>query len=211
MGVDIVIAIDVEFPLSSADEIASAIDVTAQVLTILIRKETRRQLENLGEDDFLIRPELGNFGTTNFAEISQAVEPGAKAASAQAERLSRLSLDEAEFGAHLAARREVHTTLPAVDFLAVVDDGPLSAGFLEARLKTETGGSPDPTQLAADADRLYGLALYEYVDYRLVEKGDQNGVEFLTRSKGWGPNFLNFGVDLEDDLQGDTAFNLSAA
>ncbi len=210
MDVDVVIAVDVEFPLYGAEEIASAIDVTAQMLTILIRKETRRQLEDLSEDDFLIRPELGNFGTTNFAEIAQAVEPGAEAASAQAERLSRLSLNEAEFDAHLAARHKVHAALPAVDFLAVVDDGPLSAGFLEARLKTETGASPDPTQLAADADRLYGLALYEYVDYRLVEEGDQNGVEFLTRSKGWGPNFLNFGVDLEDDLQGDTAFNLSA-
>ena len=210
MNVDVVIAVDVEFPLYSADEIASAIDVTAQVLTILIRKETRRQLQDLSEDDFLIRPELGNFGTTNFAEIWQAVEPGADAAVAQAERLSRLSLSEAEFDAHLAARRKVHAPLPAVDFLEVVDDGPLSAEFLEARLKSETGASPDPAQLAADADRLYGLALYEHIDYRLVEKGDQNGVEFLTRSKSWGPNFLNFGVDLEDDLQGDTAFNISA-
>ncbi len=210
MGVDIVIAVDVEFPLYSADEIASAIDVTAQVLTILIRKETRRQLASLGEDDFLIRPELGNFGTTNFAEILQAVEPGAEAASAQAERLSQLSLDAAEFDAHLAARREVLTVLPDVDFVEVVDDGPLSSGFLESRLKTETGGAPDPEQLAADADRLYGLALYEHVDYRLVERGDTTGVEFLTRSKSWGPNFLNFGIDLEDDLQGDTAFNLSA-
>jgi NTE family protein len=210
MDVDIVIAVDVEFPLYSADEISSAIDVTAQVLTILIRKETRRQLDGLSKDDFLIRPELGNFGTTNFAEISQAVEPGANATLAQAERLSRLALDEAGFNAHLAARREPRTALPAVDFLEVLDNGPLSSVFLESRLKTETGALPDPAQLAADADRLYGLALYEHVDYRLVEKGDQNGVEFLTRSKSWGPNFLNFGIDLEDDLQGDTAFNLSA-
>ncbi len=210
MDVDIVIAVDVEFPLYSADEISSAIDVTAQVLTILIRKETRRQLDGLSKDDFLIRPDLGNFGTTNFAEISQAVEPGASATLAQAERLSRLALDEAGFNAHLAARREPRTVLPAVDFLEVLDNGPLSSVFLESRLETETGAPPDPAQLAADADRLYGLALYEYVDYRLVEKGDQNGVEFLTRSKSWGPNFLNFGIDLEDDLQGDTAFNLSA-
>ncbi len=210
MGVDIVIAVDVEFPLYDAEEIASAIDVTAQVLTILIRKETRRQLEGLSEVDFLIRPELGNFGTTNFAEISQAVEPGATAASAQAERLSALALDEAGFIAHLAARREALEASPAVDFLEVVDDGPLSAGFLEARLKSGTGALPDTAKLSADADRLYGLALYEHVDYQVVGKGDQTGIEFRMRSKSWGPNFLNFGIDLEDDLQGDTSFNLAA-
>ncbi|MCI0517062.1 MAG: patatin-like phospholipase family protein [Woeseiaceae bacterium] len=210
MDVDIVIAVDVEFPLYGAEEIASAIDVTAQMLTILIRKETRRQLATLGEGDFLIRPELGNFGTTNFAEISRAVEPGAEAAAAQSARLSRLALDEAAFEQHLATRRQGLRSLPQVDFLSVVDDGPLSAGFLEDRLKSGTGVPPDAAALSADADRLYGLATFEHVDYRLVEQGEQNGVEFFTRAKSWGPNFLNFGVDLEDDLQGDTAFNLSA-
>lgn len=210
MGVDIVIAVDVEFPLYDSEQIASAIDVTAQVLTILIRKETLRQLEGLTEDDFLIRPELGNFGTTNFGEISQAVEPGGEAASAQAERLSRLALDEAAFDAHLAARHEPVKSIPIVDFLTVTDDGPLSADVLEARLKSEAGSAPDVAQLSADVDRLYGLDLYEHVDYRLVEKGDQNGIEFQTRSKSWGPNFLKFAIDLEDDLQGDTSFNLAA-
>jgi NTE family protein len=210
MDVDIVIAVDVEFPLYGPEDIASAIDVTAQMLTILIRKETLRQLSGLGGDDFLIRPELGNFGTTNFAEITQAVEPGAIAAAAQASRLSQLGLDEAEFAAHLDARRKVPKALPDVDFVDVEDDGPLSARVLKARMKSETGGPPDTEKLSADADRLYGLDLYELVDYRLVQRGDQTGVEYRTRSKSWGPNFLKFAIDLEDDLQGDTSFNLSA-
>ena len=50
MGVDVVIAVDVEFPLYKLDELQSAITISEQVLTILIRKETLRQIEKLGEE-----------------------------------------------------------------------------------------------------------------------------------------------------------------
>lgn len=210
MNVDVVIAVDVEFPLYGPEEMVSAIDVTAQMLTILIRKETLRQIETLSDDDFLIRPALGNHGSTNFGEISMTIEPGATATLEQAGRLGRLALDEAGFSAHLAARREAIAPLPDIEFLRVVDGGPLSAKVLEARLKYAAGDGPQVAQLSADAARLHGLGLYEQVDYRLVGTDGQNGIEFLTRSKSWGPNFLRFGVDLQDDLQGDTSFNLSA-
>ncbi|HSM30724.1 MAG TPA: patatin-like phospholipase family protein, partial [Woeseiaceae bacterium] len=72
MGVDVVIAVDVEFPLYAPDELQSAISISEQMLTILIRRETLRQIEKLREDDVLIRPQLGTFGSTNFGEIVQA-------------------------------------------------------------------------------------------------------------------------------------------
>lgn len=210
MDVDVIIAVDVEFPLYEAEDMTSALDVTAQMLTILIRKETLRQLDSLGDDDFIIRPELGNYGSTNFGEISLTIGPGAEATRAQAERLRALALGEEDYENHLARRRDTLNRAPDVDFITVMDDGPLSAKVLETRLKSETGQTPDTADLARDAARLYGLDLYELVDYKLVRRGDEEGIQFNTRSKSWGPNFLRFGVQLEDDLQGDTAFNLSA-
>ncbi|MEQ9561934.1 MAG: patatin-like phospholipase family protein, partial [Woeseiaceae bacterium] len=210
MDVDVIIAVDVEFPLYDAEQMTSAIDVTAQMLTILIRKETLRQLESLGNDDFIIRPELGDYGSTNFAGISQTIEPGAAATRLQTDRLAKLALDEAAYENHLAHRQQTRRQAPEVDFITVVDDGPLSARVLETRLHSTTGKSPDTIQLAEDAARLYGLDLYEQVDYKLVQRDGEEGIQFNTRSKSWGPNFLRFGVQLQDDLQGDTACNISA-
>lgn len=210
MDVDIIIAVDVEFPLYSMDELDSAFAITAQMLTVLIRKETRRQLETLDEDDVLIRPELGDFGSANFAEITQAVEPGAVATAAIAEELSRLSLDERawrEYQAGLEVTREpVHT----FDFVRVVDEGPLSERVLKSRLQTEPDEPVTNEMLAEDAARLYGLDLYSQVSYRLVREDGQRGVEFHTKPKSWGPNFLQFGMAIEDDFEGSTAFNVSA-
>ncbi|MGH8221523.1 MAG: patatin-like phospholipase family protein, partial [Woeseiaceae bacterium] len=210
MNVDVIIAVDVEFPLYESTEVRSALDITAQMLTILIRKETLRQISGLGEDDILVRPDLGNFGSTEFGNITQAIEPGAAAMQLHAARLDELALDEAGYAAHLEARQAALQPVETLDFVRVVDSGPLSSRMLEARLKTDPGESPDAARLAADAARLHGLQVYEQVDYRVVTEGGQTGVEFHTRPKAWGPNFLQFGIALEDDFQGETSFNLSS-
>lgn len=209
MNVDVIIAVDVEFPLYKPEELTTALSITGQMLTILIRKETLRQLDFLDDQDFLIRPELGEFGSANFAEITQAVEPGAVATREMADRLKSLSISDKQFAAHLADRRR-----PAqpgtLDFVRVNDDGTLSPRVLESRLESKAGDEIDSKKLANDAARLYGLQLYEQVDYRITSDDGENGVEFVPRAKSWGPNFLQFGLSLQDDFEGDTTFNVAA-
>ncbi len=209
MDVDVIIAVDVEFPLYPAEELDSALGITAQMLTILIRKETRRQLESLGEDDILIRPELGDFGSANFAEIGKAVEPGAVAAAALADRLRRFSVDDAAWRDYQARRHVERQPVYTFDFVRVADEGPLSQRVLKARLRTEPGKPVTSRMLADDAARLYGLDLYSQVGYRIVNDDGETGVEFFTRPKSWGPNILQFGISVEDDFEGSTAFNVS--
>jgi NTE family protein len=210
MDVDVIIAVDVEFPLYPAEELESALDITAQMLTILIRKETRRQLESLDEDDILIRPDLGDFGSTNFAEITKAVEPGAVAARDAAGALHRYAVSEAAYRQYQARRTISREQTYVFDFVRVIDEGPLSDRVLESRLRTQPGEEVTDRGLAADAARLYGLDLYSQVGYRIVRDDERLGVEFLTRPKSWGPNILQFGMFIEDDFEGSTAFNVAA-
>jgi len=208
MGVDIIIAVDVEFPLYSGEELNSALAISEQILTILMRRETVRQIETLSDQDILIRPELGIFASSDFGKIMETIEPGEIAAREVAERLSHLSVDEQQFSDHLAQR----AASPAIDdrlaFVRVTHDGRLSPGLLESRLDVAAGDRIDTDQLAYDAELLYGLNLYEQVSYQLVEEKGETGVEFRARSKSWGPNLLKFAVTLENDFEGSTAFNI---
>jgi NTE family protein len=210
MGVDIVIAVDVEFPLYSPDQLDTAVSITGQVLTILIRKETLRQLDDLADTDILIRPELGNLGSTEFENITEAIEPGAAATIALADRLSRLSLDVHAYDAYRTAREGPYPRPERLAFVRIRDDGPLSREFLESHVSTKAGDVIDPKRLARDAGRLYGLGLYEHVSYNVVAEGAETGVEFETIPKGWGPDLLQFGMSFEDNFEGSTAFNVSA-
>lgn len=210
MDVDIIIAVDVEFPLYGKEELGSALTISEQMLTILIRKETLRQIERLRDDDILIRPELGTFASTNFGEILDTIAPGQAAAREQAARLEALSLDQDAWDTYLAARPRHFPQASNLAFVRVIHDGELAPEVLTSKLSVEAGDPVDHDVLADNAARLYGLGLYEQVSYELVEENGETGVEYQARSKSWGPNFLQFGISLEDDFEGSTAFNLEA-
>ncbi len=210
MDVDIVIAVDVEFPLYALDDLQSAPAITEQMLTILIRKETLRQIETLSDDDVLIRPDLGTFASSDFANPEFAIEKGHAAIAGVEQQLRALSLSEADYATHVAARTVVAPEYRQLDFVRFDHDGPLATELLAARAGVHAGDPVDADMLAAGASRLYGLDMFAQVNYRLVEDGDQVGVVYTAVDKSWGPDFLNVGVSLQDDFDGTTAFNLAA-
>lgn len=210
LGVDVIIAVDVEFPLYDEEELGSVLTISEQMLTILIRKETLRQIERLGERDVLIRPELGTFASTNFGEILETIEPGEAATRAKTPSLQGLALDQAAYDEYHARRTAPMEAPSMLSFVRVLHEGRLSPAVLESRLSVKAGDPIDPAVLAENAERLYGLQLYEHVGYRLIDENGGTGVEYRATTKSWGPNFLQFGVALEDDFEGSTGFNLSA-
>ncbi len=210
MGVDIIIAVDVEFPLYKSEELSSVLTISEQMLTILIRRETLRQIETLSESDVLIRPELGLYASANFADIAETIEPGRQAVIQKTERLQKLSLPEAEWEPYLAQRKLSLNENEKLAFVRVKHDGKLAPEVLESRLSVHAGDEINAELLAQNANRLYGLELYQHVGYRLLNEEGGTGVEYQAVAKSWGPNFLNFGVSLEDDFEGSTGFNLSA-
>ncbi len=180
------------------------------MLTILIRKETLRQLEHLTDADILIRPDLGDFGSTEFENIAETVEPGAEATIAQRQRLGELSMDGESYAVFQEGRTAAYPQPKRISFVRLREHGPLSKKFLESHLQVQPGDAIDPDRFADDASRLYGLGLYEKVGYRLVTENGDTGIEFETVPKSWGPDILNFGLSFEDNFEGSTAFNVSA-
>ncbi len=210
MDVDIIIAVDVEFPLYKAEELESVLTISEQILTILIRKETRRQIESLADSDILIRPKLGLYASSNFGDIVEMIQPGQQAALAEAGRLQGLSLPESDWAAYLAQRVLPASENKKLAFVRVVHDGKLAPKVLESRLSVHAGDEINADILANNAERLYGLQMYEHVGYRLIDEKGATGVEYRAETKSWGPTFLQFGVSLEDDFEGSTGFNISA-
>ena len=210
MDVDIIIAVDVEFPLYAPHELESALTITEQMLTILIRKETLRQIKRLKADDVLIRPELGTYASTNFSDIADVIDPGATAANEAQDRLRELSVDAKVYAKYVAGREGRFGNDRSLSFVRVVHDGRVSTELLKSRLAIEPGDPISSKRLAAGANRLFGLDLYEQVSYQLVKEGGATGVEYHARSKSWGPDLLQLGVSVEDDFAGSTAFNISA-
>jgi NTE family protein len=93
MGADLLIVVDVGFPLLEEDKLNSVLAVSNQMLTIMIQGNVRRQLDLLGDSDVLITPELGHFSSTAFDRVVEAMARGENSARNAQAKLSGLSVD----------------------------------------------------------------------------------------------------------------------
>ncbi|MEL7296476.1 MAG: patatin-like phospholipase family protein [Pseudomonadota bacterium] len=210
LGADIIIAVDVGFPLLPADSIDSALAVSNQMLTILIERETREQRRLLSAEDLLIQPALGLLSSTDFLSALDAIEIGYQSAVDATPGLQRYALTADRYATVNAMRRQ----RAGLDFVpAFVDlrtDAEISPRVIQARIATEPGAPLSTERLREDLAKIYGLGLFEQVDYRVVQRGEETGLEIDARAKSWGPGYMRFGIAFEEDFEGSGAFGVSA-
>lgn len=212
MGADIVIAVDISTPYLAADEITNLFHVANQLTSIMTRMNVEMQLATLSSRDILIVPELGNISSAQFERAAEAVPAGRDAAATQREALARLALTEPDYARHLAARpARPSGDLPIVGFVRVENQSRLGDPVILERLRIQKGEPLDRVQLEEDIARIYGLALFESVTYSIVEEDGETGVVVQARERGWGPNYLQFGLAMSTDSRGENSWNLGIA
>lgn len=207
MGVDIVIAVDVGFQPQSRHELDSALAMSQQMIAIMLQRETDRQRASLGEQDILIEPALGSLSSIEFSRVSRLLREGEQAAEALATRLQPLAVDRAHWQAYLARRAARNQPLPKVAFVRPDEGSAEFSASIEAAMGSLAGEPLDPGKAASGVTQLYGDGTFETVDYRLLREGDLAGLEVSARRKSWGPNYVRFGLELQDDFEGGNNFN----
>ena len=78
---------------------------------------------------------------------------------------------------------------------------------IQAELGPVIGQPLDPEEMDERLSHFYGSDNFEALDYRLVRDGVLTGIEVSARRKSWGPNFLRFGLELQEDFEGSNSFN----
>jgi NTE family protein len=219
MGVDILIVVDCGFPLLERGKLVSVATVSNQMLAILIRRNSAEQRKTLKDTDVLIDPALGDFSSLDFNEHVKAMRIGEEAARHQSERLSALSVPPEEFRRIVAARAARRSGLPTVDFLRVEPGSERYAGAIETLFAGQVGKPVNVPRLERRVRELYGQGNLEILDYQLVKRerpadGSEPepgyGLSFNSRRNSWGPNYLRFGLQLQNDFDGNSSFNAAA-
>jgi NTE family protein len=211
MGADIVIAVDISTPLKKREELTSAVSITGQLTGILTRRNTEEQIATLSGKDILIVPDLGDISSADFKESGQAVPKGRAAAEQHREQLAGLTIPEANYADLVRALPVRKTTPPVIDFIKLVNESRVSDAVIMARLHVKTGQPLDVQALDRDIGIIYGLELFENVDYEVVDEDGKAGLIIHARERSWGPNYMQFGLELGDNFEGDSTYNLGAA
>lgn len=210
LGAERLIVVDVGAPLLKEEQLGSPLSVTVQMISVLMKHESDRILAELGPDDVLIRPQLGDFSSADFENSLSTIAIGRAAAEAALPALLPLALNEADWAAHLAARgANAQQTLQIARF-DVSADRSRSALRMRKLLGGLHAGDLDIDALEARLDEAMAGGDYERINYRLLRDADSAVIEVQPIDKGWGPGYVHFGFALGDDFSGRSSYQASA-
>ena len=206
MGVDVLIVVDVGFPLRKRDTLDSVTTISNQMLSILIRRGSDVQRARLGAGDILLSPDLGEASSFDFAIIPQATHLGESAARAALSRLSALASDVDRYDAWLAQRAAARQQTPQITTVRVAESAVRYQRLIEGRF---AAAALDVNGIDAAVSTLFGRGNFESVDYR-VQGESADTLEVAARRNSWGPNYVRFGLSLQDDFNGNSNYNAAA-
>jgi NTE family protein len=209
MGADVIIAVDISTPLRQADQLDSAIAITAQTITMQIQENTNTQIDRLTDRDILLRPALPDIQTMSFNKVLEASRAGVEATQMKSDELKRFSLSDEEWKRHRASRKKPSRALPIIRSLAVENNSSVSDSVLLSKINVPINEPLNVTQLRYDIDVLYGLDIFEIVEFE-IQSLESGGKELIIRvdDRLTGPNRIRFGVNLETDFETGSLFNI---
>jgi len=235
MGADVLIVVSIGTPLSPARDLDSALAITDQLTTIMTQQNARRQLATLTAEDVLIEPDLGAIGTTDFVDAATAIPLGYVAAEQSLESLAllvpkneagsatadvaairgaeaRLSLSERDYAVWEGIRPAPdQPPQPVVDFVELNNHSRFGDDVLFSRISQRPGEPLNRQHLERDIAAIYGLDVFERVSYEVIERDGRTGLIIDALEKRWGPDYVQFGLAIENDLESSVGFNVAAS
>ena len=171
------------------------------------------------ENDVLLTPELGNMSSLDFHRVVHALQKGSAAATGADERLRRFSVSIEEFDRWRQTQRRVPKPPPIVQGIRIRTDSKLSDAVIRSRIRSRLGQPLDLQILREDIADIYGMSYFDRVGFQLtnprtgaLERSDEpERVDVLIDAKRnfLAPAYLRFGVRLEDDLEGNSTFDVA--
>ncbi len=209
MGTDIVIVVDISSPLMKKEEITSFTAVIDQLTMLMTHQTSSAQLATLTDRDILIVPELGGTTLLGFDRLIQAIPIGVASANKVLQQLQSLSLSPEIWHAHKKNRTIKSEENPVIDFIHIVNNTQVADGFIRAHLSQELGQKLDPKALTADLTTLYGLELFEEINYSIIEENSEKGIGINARSLKNGEDFFRFNLALHNNFEGKSGYQLA--
>ncbi|TNE70911.1 hypothetical protein EP331_10670 [bacterium] len=172
MGADYVIGVDVGAPPPMAKELKNLFDILDQTISLQTHKNLKEQYDL---SDLIIKPEVGEYGATDFDSLEVYIDRGRKAAESLLPEIIELVGKE---NLRTKPRKPLAIPIEKNSFLIhrISVDG-ISSDLSESVVKLLTCKTGKQTTLHIiknDIDRLVGLGMFENVSYKLIPSIDSS-------------------------------------
>ncbi len=214
MGADIIIVVNIETQLGDRSSLQDLVGILGQTFYVATVENSRRSLR---QADFIVAPDLKNYGTFDFTAGKEIVELGYEGAQAKVALLKSLALDDEDWQKYLASRQTKARPSfePIPEFTAIEGtDNPKAKRKIERKLDDRYENKPlDENALAKDLTELTGTERFDNLGYGTTRRGDQTGLlvrVYDPKERTNRTTVLEVGADVNNFESDDTSFNARA-
>lgn len=210
MGVDRVIVVDIGSPLAATESLHTVFDILNQSVALLTRRNSEAQLATLQAGDILVEPMLAGFAVTDFARAQEMIDAGYRATDALQWRFADLAQPLQE-QPRLPSNLKKSKQAPLITSVRIHNTSKVGDGVIRYYIRQPLDQPLDVKLLQKDMGTLYGLEYFDRVEYRLQPEKGGNALVITATDKLTGTDYLRLGLNLSDDLRGDSVFNIGAS
>lgn len=177
MGADIIIVVNIETQLGDRAALQDLVGILGQTFYVATVENSRRSLR---QADFIVAPDLKNYGTFDFKAGKEIVELGYAGALNKIALLKNLALDAGTWQKYVAARAsKTHPDISPIPEFTLIEgtENPKAVRAIERKLGDKYENKPlDEKTLANNLTELTGTERFDNIGYGTTRRGEQTGL-----------------------------------
>jgi len=212
-GADVVIVVDIGTYLRAEDDLSSIFAIVGQVSNLVQQRNTNASIATLRDTDILIQPELNRAKVINVVGPGKNIEIGAAAAAAAAksDQFGAIRIADEQYASIYEQRVSKRALSPVISAIDLQNDSSVDDELILAQLSQQLHEPLDKEALEEDMRNIYGLGEFSAVEFGLRKDGESAVLRIRTVENRGGNRFWRFGISLQDDLEGNSAYTGSAS
>jgi NTE family protein len=210
-GADVIIVVEIGTYIRSEDDLSSIFAIVDQVGHLLQQQNSRASLLQLTNSDILVRPNIEVAKEVNVGDPTTNVEQGAAAVAAMASDFDGIRFNDELYASLIAERISRRSEIPVISEVELRNDSSVDDAVILAQISQPLGAPLDKDVLDQDIRKVFGIGSFSSVDFNLREDGESSVLELHTVENRAGNRFWRFGISLQDDLGGNSAYTGSAS
>ncbi|RRQ46964.1 patatin-like phospholipase family protein [Chryseobacterium sp. SC28] len=202
-GIDIVIGVDLNQPLTKRDNLNSVIDILNQVIDFGIQKETKNQYKYT---DINIKPNLTGMTATSYDDKRMILDSGYAEALKYTDILKELP--KRNFERLRSPTNPIFSSVYKIDNLVVENEKIYRSNYIRGKMGLKTPSLQTYGSINKMLDKLYATNNYKFLNYDIVQEDNRNYLKlYVTEDET--RHFLKIGLHYDEIFKTGLLINYS--
>lgn len=212
MGAERLIVVDLLADLKKTDELGGILGISGQIISILLQQNSDLQRKNMRKGDLLLEPNLKGYSATDFQKASEIFARGEEVARKNVAALKKFSVSEAEYQRYKESLQKEQAEVPIITAFRLDSDVPARNKQIEQSFASQMGKPLDTAHIERIIAEEYKYGDLTSLSYKVeTDEDGKNTIAVTARKPKWYDQYLQVGFSLQDDFQGDDAYQLALA